>query len=203
MQVSTTGRRVFIALSAACLTAVSVVAASVVTRRDAEQLRQKVAAIELFAVQPSPQARRTTLTENEVNAFLTFDARESLPAGVVDPAVSILGTGRVSGRATVDLDALRKQKNPTSMLDPTSYLTGRVPITAIGVLKTNGGVGRFDLESATVAGIPVPKPMLQQIVSFYSKSPDHPAGINLDDPFALPARIREIQVEPGRAIIVQ
>ena len=30
-----------------------------------------------------------------------------------------------------------------------------------------------------------------------------PSGIGLDDPFALPARIREIQVERGQAIIVQ
>ena len=89
------------------------------------------------------------------------------------------------------------------MLDPASYLTGRVPITATGVLTTSNGVGRFQLESATVGGIPLPKTLLQEIVSYYSRTPDTPAGVNLDDPFTLPARIREIQVERGQAVIIQ
>jgi hypothetical protein len=126
-----------------------------------------------------------------------------LPAGVVEPSVTILGTGRVSGRAVVDLDAVRRQKAPTSLLDPMNYLTGRLPVTATGVLKTSNGVGRFELESARVSSIPIPKVLLQEIVSYYSRTPDNPSGISLDDPFALPARIREIQVERGQAIIVQ
>jgi len=36
-----------------------------------------------------------------------------------------------------------------------------------------------------------------------SRTPEHPFGISLDDPCALPARIGEIQVEPGHAIVVQ
>ena len=138
-----------------------------------------------------------------MNAYLAFEARQQLPVGVVDPSVTILGTGRVSGRAMVDLDAVRKQKNPTSLFDPMSYLTGRVPLTATGVLTTSNGVGQFELESAAVGGVPIPKMLLQEIVSYYSRTPEKPAGISLDDPFALPARIREIQVERGQAIVVQ
>ena len=78
-----------------------------------------------------------------------------------------------------------------------------MPVTATGRLQTSKGVGRFELESASVGGVPVPKLLLQEIVSYYSRTAQNPAGINLDDPFALPARIREIQVERGQAIIVQ
>jgi len=173
------------------------------TRRDAALLKQKVAAINEFGARPSKQSRRTTLTQTEVNAYLAYDARDDLPAGVVDPSVTILGTGRVSGRAVVDLDAVRKQKNPTSLLDPMTYLTGRVPLTATGVLTTSNGVGRFALESAAVGGVPIPKMLLQEIVSYYSRTPQKPAGIGIDDPFTLPARIREIHVERGQAIVVQ
>jgi hypothetical protein len=173
------------------------------TKKDAALLRQKVAAITQLGAAPSREARRTTVTESEVNAFLAFDARTELPNGVVEPSVAILGTGRLSGRALVDLDAVRRQKNPTSLFDPTTYLTGRLPITAIGVLTTNNGKGRFQLESATVGGVPVPKMLLQEIVSYYSRSARVPGGINLDDPFALPSRIREIQVQRGLAVIIQ
>jgi hypothetical protein len=174
-----------------------------VTVRDAELLRQKVATITAEADKPSKQGRKTTVTEMEINAYLTYDAHEQLPTGVVEPSVSILGTGRLSGRAVVDLDAVRKQHNPTSLLDPMNYLRGRLPVSATGVLTTGNGVGQFQLESASVSSIPIPKLLLQEIVSYYSKTADNPNGINIDDPFALPARIREIQVERGHAIIVQ
>lgn len=173
------------------------------SRRDADQLRQKVATINALGERPTKQAHRTTVTENEVNAYLVYDAREQLPTGVVEPAVNILGTGRLSARAVVDLDAVRRQKNPTSLLDPMNYLAGRLPVTATGVLRTSNGMGRFQLESASVSGVPIPKLLLQEIVSYYSRTPDKPSGISLDDAFALPARIREIQVERGQAIIVQ
>lgn len=180
-----------------------------VSKRDAEQLRLKVATITAHAERVQKQAQkqalalRTTVTENEVNAYLMFDAKEQLPTGVVDPAVSILGTGRLSGRAVVDLDAVRREKKPTSLLDPMNYMSGRLPVAAAGMLTTKDGVGRFQLESASVSGIPIPKILLQEIVGYYTRTAETPAGINIDDPFALPVRIREIQVERGQAIIVQ
>jgi hypothetical protein len=173
------------------------------SKRDAELLKQKVATITAFADRPSNQSRRTAVTESEVNAYLGYDGRAQLPAGVVDPAVSILGTGRLSGRAVVDLDAVRRAKASQSWFDPTNYLTGKLPVTATGRLQTKNGTGRFELESASVGGVPVPKLLLQEIVSYYSRTSENPSGINIDDPFALPARIREIQVERGQAIIVQ
>jgi len=174
-----------------------------VTRRDAEQLRQKVAIITAHAERGSSQPRRTTITEVEVNSYLIYSAGDQLPSGVVEPSVTILGTGRLAGRAVVDLDAVRKARASASLFDPTNYLTGRLPVTATGVLKATNGMGAFQLESATVGGVPVPKLLLQEIVSYYSRTPENPRGIGLDDPFALPARIREIQVERGQAIIVQ
>jgi hypothetical protein len=166
-------------------------------------LRQKVAAIRANGERASKQPQRTTITEKEVNSYLVYDAGQQLPAGVVEPSVTIVGTGRLAGRAVVDLDAVRKAKASSSLFDPTNYLTGRLPVTATGVLKTTNGTGWFQLESATVGGVPVPKLLLQEIVGYYSRTPEKPSGIGLDDPFALPARIREIQVERGQAIIVQ
>jgi hypothetical protein len=173
------------------------------SKRDAATLKQKVATITAQAERPARVARRTVVTESEVNSYLVYEAREQIPAGVVDPSIAVLGPGRVSGRAIVDLDAVRKQKAPTSLLDPMNYLMGRVAVTAVGTLRTANGVGRFDLESSSVGSVPVPKILLQEIVGYYSRTPEKPTGISLDDPFPLPARIREIQVERGQAIIVQ
>lgn len=173
------------------------------TRRDAANLKQKVAGITTFADRPTTAGRRTIVTEAEVNAYLVYDAKEQIPVGVVDPAINVIGPGRLSGRAIVDLDAVRRQKAPTSLLDPMNYLMGRLAVTAVGKLSTANGVGHFELESSSVGSVPIPKILLQEIVSYYSRTPAKPGGISLDDPFALPARIREIQVSRGQAVIVQ
>jgi hypothetical protein len=173
------------------------------SKRDAALLKQKVATINDRAARPSKVARRITITENEVNSYLAYEARDQIPVGVVDPSITVIGPGRLSARAVVDLDAVRKQKAPTSLLDPMNYLMGRLAVTAVGTLRTANGVGRIDLESSSVGSIPIPKILLQEIVSYYSRSAQKPGGIGLDDPFPLPSRIREIQVERGQAIIVQ
>src|ERR1043166_5902655 len=149
-----------------CLLAATPYADVRVSRRDADQLRQKVATINAHAERSLKTGRRTMVTENEVNAYLVYDARDQLPTGVIEPSVSILGPGRLSGRAVVDLDAVRKAKNPTSLLDPMNYLMGKLPVTAPALLTTGNGVGRFSLESASVGGVPIPKLILQEIVSY-------------------------------------
>ena len=48
-----------------------------------------------------------------------------------------------------------------------------------------------------------PKSLLQELLSYYSKSAEKPSGISMDDPFELPARIKEIRVGKGEAMVVQ
>jgi hypothetical protein len=172
-------------------------------RGEAEQLKRKVASIADRSRNSPRSSARTTVTEREVNAFLAFEAASDFPAGVVDPRISIHGADRVTARAVVDLDQVRQQRNPTSLLDPVQYLRGRLPVSATGLVHARNGVATLELESADIAGVPVPKFILQQIVSHYSRSASRPAGISLDEPMALPARIRDIQVEPGLAIVIQ
>jgi hypothetical protein len=197
-------RAAHLAVVGAVLAATSYADADVrASRRDADLLKQKVVSINQFAARPSKVPRRTTVTENEVNAYLALDAPGDLPVGVLEPSVTILGPGRLTGRAVVDLDAVRKQSPPRSLLDPRNLLIGRLPITATGVLTTANGVARFSLESAAIGGLPVPKLVLQDILSYYSRTPEKPEGISLDGSFDLPSNIREIQVDRGQAIIIQ
>ena len=173
------------------------------SKRDSDRLIQKIASITAFGARPSKQTRQTAVSEKELNAYLTYEAAQRLPVGVVDPSVAILGDGHLSGSAVVDLDDMRKSKNPESLLDLTAFMTGRLPVTATGRLSTREGTGQFDLQSATLGGIPIPTRVLEEIVSYYSRSPRRPGGLSLGDSFQLPSRIREIRVERGQAIIVQ
>jgi hypothetical protein len=173
------------------------------TRRDADSLQRKLVQITEIGIAPRAKAARsTTITEPEVNSYLRYHAASEIPVGVMDPYITIVGDGRLKGTATVDLDAVRRQKE-RGWLDPLGYVSGRVPVEAAGTLQTRDGVGQFGFESASIAGVPVPKTVLQEVVSYYSRRPDNPAGISLDAPFELPARIREIRVGERQATVIQ
>jgi hypothetical protein len=147
-------------------------------------------------------AQSTVVSDLELNSYLRYHAKDQIPVGIVEPILNAQADGIVSGRAIVDLDAVRKQKE-RGWLDPIGYLTGRLPLTARGRLTTQNGVGKFVLESAELSGVSVPKTVVQELLTFYSRTPEDPDGINMDDPFELPAQIREIRVAPGTATIVQ
>ena len=105
----------------------------------------------------------TPISDAELNAYFQYGAKAQIPVGIVEPRLNALGDGRVSGQAVVDLDAVRKQKQ-RGWLDPMSYLTGSLPLTASGLLITKDGVGRFQLESAQISGVSVPKSLLQELL---------------------------------------
>ena len=62
---------------------------------------------------------------------------------------------------------------------------------------------QFNLEAAEISGVTIPKTVLQELLSYYSRTKDNPNGINMDDPFELPSRIREIRVGKATSTIVQ
>ena len=177
------------------------------TKQDADRFQVKLLRIvERGKLARAPAqagaAASTELTDAEVTAYLRHHARDQVPAGIVEPTLMALGDGRVAGRAIVDLDAVRAQKQ-RGWLDPLAYLTGRLPLSATGLLITQNGVGRFQLESAELSGVTVPKTVIQELLTFYSRTPDDPDGINMDDPFELPSGIREIRVKKGNAMVIQ
>lgn len=191
-----------IAILAASLAVTAVVAAAYVpTPRQADEFDRKLnGVIERGQIEPS--GHRTEFADDELNAYLQFRMASRFPAGVADPSVTLVGQGRVSGRAIVDLDGIRK-KSSGGWLDPAAYLAGKLPVTATGTLQTSDGTGRFVLERAEVSGVAIPKTLLQEVVTYYTRSPELPKGVNLDEPFDLPMRIQRIDVNPGIATVVQ
>ena len=196
-------------LIASSLVAVAMLGASAalsarLTKQEADQFSAKLTKIvqagNVKTLKPAPQT--TQISDNELNAYFKYNAKDQIPVGIVEPTINALGDGRVGGRAVVDLDAVRKQKQ-RGWLDPMSYMTGRLPITATGKLVTKDGVGQFSLEAAEISGVTIPKTVLQELLGYYSRTKENPNGINMDDPFELPARIREIRVGKATATIVQ
>lgn len=187
--------------------AVAVSAQDPAARAAATSMQRKLVTIVAEGERPEPakrpaQGRRTSFTDNEVNAYFKLNGNTFMPAGVVDPQVAIEEGGRVRARAIVDLDTALKPKE-RSWLDPLAWLSGKVEVTAMGTLKAVGGKGLFTLEQTTLGGVTVPKSLLQELVSYYSRTPEQPKGFNLDQPFELPSKIQSVETRRGQATVVQ
>ena len=173
------------------------------SRQQADAFNIKIFQIAANGGAAAAGARRTPVTEAELNSWFAFHGQPLVPQGIAEPAISMVGPGRVSGRAIVDLDVVAKKRATGGVLDPWGYIGGKMPVSVTGLLHTKDGVGRFQLETAEVSGVPVPKMVLQEVVAYYTRTADHPSGVNMDAPFELPARIRQIEVGAGQAVVVQ
>ena len=178
-------------------------AADVLTPQLATAFENKIVLVQNIATEKSGQARATTFSQPETNSYLKYKAGDLLPTGLMQPELTIIGGGRVSGRAIVDLDVVRQKQSSGGWFDPTSYLTGKLPVTAAGKIVTWDGKGRFELESAEVSGVPIPKSFLAQMVNFFTRTADNPKGSSIDDTFELPASIRRIDVDANRWTVHQ
>lgn len=160
----------------------------------ASAFEKKIVLVQRQADQKSSKDRPTNFTQAETNSYLKFKAGDLLPTGLMQPELTMIGGGKVSGKAIVDLDVVREKQGSGSWFDPTSYLTGRLPVTASGRIVTWDGKGKFELESATINGITLPKSLLAQMVNFFTRTSDNPRGSSIDDTFELPAKIKTIDV---------
>lgn len=200
-------------VSACTLAAVAVVTldGANLSRQQAESLSRKITLIAQQGATartddrrtPPAGSRRTPLSEGEVNSWFAYRAPQYLPAGVSQPSLTMIGNGTVKGEAVVDLDAMGRRRAGGSVLSPWSLLGGRVPVSVLGTLSTRDGQGRFELQQAEVAGVPVPSALLEELISYYARTPEHPEGVRLSQSFDLPANIRRIEVVPGQMVVVQ
>ena len=185
-----------------CLTAFSGHTGSL-SRQEGDRLQQKIDAIvKNGALSPVP-AKKTAASEAQLNSYLNFNLREKIPPALSKPEVNLLGNRGLTGRVYLDIDEFKRQRGTRGLLDPFTYLSGEVPVTASGVLRTREGRGQFQLSSAEIYGVPLPKAVLQDLVTFFSRSPERPRGFDLDSPFDLPAKIRELTITQGEALVLQ
>jgi hypothetical protein len=180
------------------LASMSLSAADVLTRQLGDAFAKKVVVVQDHANTGVKKPLATTFTQAETNSYLKFNAGDLLPTGLTQPELTMHGQNRVSGKAIVDLDVVRRKQSSGGWFDPTSYLTGKLLVTASGRVITGDGKGRFELASAEVSGVPIPKSFLNQMVNFFTRTADNPNGSSMDDVFELPAKIQRIDSEPGR-----
>lgn len=139
------------------------------------------------------------VSEEEANAYIVHRLADQLPEGVTDPWVRF-AEGPVFAGATLDLALLQNRMPQYSLLQ---LLSGRVPVELSARIHAEDGVGLLDLESVTVAGIPLPEAFIQELVTNYTKGPTRPGGVRIEEPFELPYGIESVHSEKGRILLRQ
>jgi hypothetical protein len=182
-------------------------AQSTAASRDAAKMQATLSAILVRAATPAPAGKprpplKNSFTDAQFNAWLQADGKENLPVGLINPVVTFFAGNKVTAKAVVDLDAVRQSK-PRGMLDPMNLMTGFIPVTMTGTLSGRNGQGRFDVETWTLGSWTLPRSVLQELITFFSKSEDFPNGITLGQPFPLPAAVRDLAITRGLATVVQ
>jgi hypothetical protein len=181
----------------------SAVSAAALSKQLSDAFAKKIVLVQKIAEEDSSKDRATTFTQDETNSYLKYGAGDLLPTGLTQPEITMLGQGKVTGKAIVDLDIVRQKQGSGSWFDPTSYLTGKLPVTAAGRIVTWDGKGKFELDSAEITGVPIPKSFLAQMVNYFTRTADNPRGSSIDDTFELPAEIKRIDVEQNRFVLHQ
>ena len=175
------------------------------SRADADAMQAKLE--RMAAAAESPRALgapplRTSFSEREINAYLEHYRENLLSAGIAMPRATLLDGGRIVARAIVDLDAVRLARE-RSLFDPLAYLQGSVEVVAAGTIAGSDGRGVVRFESATVAGVPVPKPVAQELLRFYTRTAERPGGFQFDEPFPLPAGVQSVSAVRGSITVTQ
>src|SRR5687768_16449710 len=78
------------------------------TRQHADTFARKVVEIHDHGTQPRRKARRTTITETELNSWFAYRGQPLFPQGLTQPKVTIVGAGKLMAAATIDLEAIGK-----------------------------------------------------------------------------------------------
>ena len=188
---------------AAFCVAASLHAAAAVSRQQADVFAKKIETIERHSAKSPRKPQRTSVSESEINSWFAYRSEPVLPEGLTKPSLAIRGNGQVSGTATLDLDAVAKARQSGRTFDLWNLVGGQMPVTIAGIVRTRGGRGTFELQEASVSGVPIPRRIVQELVSYYSRTPGHPSGRRLEEDFELPAGIQSIEMSPGAAVVVQ
>lgn len=189
---------------AAVVLLATVVGAQEDVRVAAERMADKIAVMAARATLTAPLTgpSRTAFSDDELNAYLNHYSAVLMPPGLEDPEITVVDRSLVEGKAIINLDTIRTAR-PRGWLDPLAYAMGSMTVEVAGYLTAAEGQGRFTVSRTYLGGVPVSKAIVQELVAFYTQTPENPAGVDLDRPFPLPAAVRAIELAPGQATIIQ
>jgi len=162
--------------------------------RAAASLESKINTIKKAGADKKRRERaKMDITEVELESYVMVYLRKDIPIQIESVRVH-LTPGVVTADARLTIPA---GTTGNTLLD--ALVTGTHNLLISGKLTTARGEGKFDLQSLSVDGIPVPNILIDALLRKYAK-PKYP-DVDLNEPFDLPWGIQSIDVGLGKATV--
>ncbi len=195
----------------ACAVALSAVGPALVAQTgasasvfDQESLQRAVRVREVFEeIEADHRAGRTTakqhlILEPDLNAFLAHEILVQRPPAVERVSVSLRPDNRFVTRIRVDLDDVSVGDSSIGSLFK-ALMSGSQDLEVEGRLQTANGSGTYEIEGASLNGIPIPATLVNAILRSVGARLDPP--FDPTAPFQLDHGIQSVRIESGRAVI--
>jgi len=168
---------------------------------DSDQLATTLARVDRRLRAGRPAADGTlVVTERQLNSYVNLALGPKVPAGVSELRLSLVPDG-LGASAMLDLDQVKGKVPGGAATGVLALLGGTVPVELRGRLATADGTGRIEVREASVGGVTLPPALVAQLVSMSTRSATRPQGFDLQAPFPLPWRARQVRFEAGRALV--
>jgi hypothetical protein len=162
--------------------------------RAAASLESKINTIKKAHADKTRRERmKLDITEAELESYVMVYLRKDIPIQIESVRVHLTpGVVTADTRLTIPAGT-----TGNTLVD--ALVTGTHNLLISGKLTTGKGEGKFDLQSLSVDGIPVPNILIDALLRKYAK-PKYP-DVDLDEPFDLPWGIQSIDIGQGKATV--
>lgn len=163
-----------------------------------DSMEKKIATLEANSTDSLTQPQQTTLTQDELNAYLS-EGGVQIPKGLSDIKFA-LTPGSVQAASKVDFDQLSEGHGGGNPLF-SALFSGTHDVEVEAHASGSGGEGTVTIQSVKLDGVTVPKSALQYLIQHYVK-PKYPQA-GMTSTFQLPARIDSAEVQQGQVVLTQ
>jgi hypothetical protein len=159
---------------------------------------KKIAAIESNASHPPAQPQTTTVTQDELNAYLN-EGGVNVPKGLSNIKIEF-SPGNLHASSQVDFDQLSEGHGGGNPIF-SALFSGTHDVEADAQASGSGGQGTVTLETVKLDGVTVPKSALEYLIQHYVK-PKYPQA-GMTSTFALPDNIQSAAVQQAQVALTQ
>lgn len=164
----------------------------------AERVEKMLDELEAREQAQDKEKRTYTLIESDLNAFLAAKIKER-PRKDVESLRIQMKDVIFTTFLTVDMDQVEIKGDSMTKSLLKALFRGKQTIEFDGRLKTDNGKGTYEVERATLNGMPLPPSIVNSILSAVGRQQDPP--FDPMEPFDLPYAIKTVKVSPGKATL--
>jgi hypothetical protein len=162
--------------------------------RSAASLKSKIDTIKKAdADKKRREQSRMEITEAELESYVMVYLRKDIPVQI-ESIRAQLTPGVIAADTRLTIPA-----GSTGNVLVDALVSGTHNLFVSGKMTASKGEGKFDLQSVTVDGIPVPNILIDTLIRKYAK-PKYP-DVDLKEPFDLPWGIEAIDIGQGKATV--